>query len=99
MPSAYSPRTGWLYVPHENLCMDWESVQATGLAVPSDRPLDELTAELTKMLGDPGRRPTGIGEGAHLDAVAGLGRQAGSSEGLELVTGCVVERDADHAEL
>jgi hypothetical protein len=31
----------------------WESVQATGLAVPSDRPLDELTAELTRMLGDP----------------------------------------------
>lgn len=30
----------------------WESVQATGLAVPSDRPLDELTAELTRMLGD-----------------------------------------------
>ena len=31
----------------------WESVQATGLSVPSDRPLDELTAELTRMLGDP----------------------------------------------
>ncbi|GAA1967366.1 hypothetical protein GCM10009798_29620 [Nocardioides panacihumi] len=31
----------------------WESVQATGNAVPSDRPLDELTAELTRMLGDP----------------------------------------------
>jgi PQQ-dependent dehydrogenase (methanol/ethanol family) len=24
-PSAYSPNTGWLYVPHNNLCMDWES--------------------------------------------------------------------------
>src|SRR4051794_13048681 len=31
----------------------WEQVQATGLAVPTDRPLDELTAELTRMLGDP----------------------------------------------
>jgi PQQ-dependent dehydrogenase (methanol/ethanol family) len=27
-PSAYSPRTGMLYIPHENLCMDWENVQA-----------------------------------------------------------------------
>jgi PQQ-dependent dehydrogenase (methanol/ethanol family) len=24
-PSAFSPRTGLLYVPHLNLCMDWES--------------------------------------------------------------------------
>jgi PQQ-dependent dehydrogenase (methanol/ethanol family) len=24
-PSAYSPRTGLLYVPHNNLCMDWQS--------------------------------------------------------------------------
>jgi len=31
-PSAYSPRTGLLYVPHENLCMDWESVQANYIA-------------------------------------------------------------------
>lgn len=31
----------------------WEGVRAQGLAVPSDRPLDELTAELTRMLGDP----------------------------------------------
>ena len=23
-PSAYSPRTGLLYIPHVNLCMDWE---------------------------------------------------------------------------
>jgi PQQ-dependent dehydrogenase (methanol/ethanol family) len=27
-PSAYSPRTGLMYVPHNHLCMDWESVQA-----------------------------------------------------------------------
>src|SRR4051812_30499870 len=38
----------------------WESLQATGLAVPSDRPLGDLTAELTRMLGDP---DPGIREG------------------------------------
>jgi PQQ-dependent dehydrogenase (methanol/ethanol family) len=26
-PSAYSPRTGLVYIPHENICMDWESEQ------------------------------------------------------------------------
>jgi len=26
-PSAYSPLTGLLYIPHENMCMDWEDVQ------------------------------------------------------------------------
>lgn len=26
-PSAFSPITGLLYIPHENLCMDWEDVQ------------------------------------------------------------------------
>jgi lanthanide-dependent methanol dehydrogenase len=26
-PSAYSPQTGLMYIPHENLCMDWENVQ------------------------------------------------------------------------
>jgi PQQ-dependent dehydrogenase (methanol/ethanol family) len=26
-PSAFSPRTGLLYIPHANLCMDWEDVQ------------------------------------------------------------------------
>ena len=31
-PSAYSPRTGLLYIPHENLCMDWESVQSNYIA-------------------------------------------------------------------
>ena len=31
----------------------WQQVHATGLAVPTDRPLDDLTAELTRMLGDP----------------------------------------------
>lgn len=61
----------------------WESVQATGLAVPSDRPLDELTAELTRMLGDPDPQtredlavPTllaWIGRGVYDDLLAGLG--------------------------
>jgi PQQ-dependent dehydrogenase (methanol/ethanol family) len=32
MPSSYSPRTGLLYIPHENLCMDWESVQTNYIA-------------------------------------------------------------------
>ena len=31
-PSAFSPRTGYLYIPHENLCMDWENVQANYIA-------------------------------------------------------------------
>jgi glucose dehydrogenase len=26
-PSAYSPRTGLLYIPHINLCMDWQNLQ------------------------------------------------------------------------
>lgn len=31
-PSSYSPRTGMLYIPHENLCMDWEDVQTNYIA-------------------------------------------------------------------
>ena len=31
-PSAYSPRTGFLYMPHNNLCMDWEEVDASYIA-------------------------------------------------------------------
>jgi PQQ-dependent dehydrogenase (methanol/ethanol family) len=31
-PSAYSPRTGLMYIPHENLCMDWQNVQANYIA-------------------------------------------------------------------
>jgi PQQ-dependent dehydrogenase (methanol/ethanol family) len=31
-PSAFSPRTGLLYVPHQHLCMDWESVEANYIA-------------------------------------------------------------------
>ncbi|HST54141.1 MAG TPA: methanol/ethanol family PQQ-dependent dehydrogenase [Pyrinomonadaceae bacterium] len=31
-PSAYSPRTGLLYIPHQNLCMDEEGVEANYIA-------------------------------------------------------------------
>ena len=31
-PSAYSPRTGLLYVPHQNLCQDTEASQASYIA-------------------------------------------------------------------
>jgi alcohol dehydrogenase (cytochrome c) len=31
-PSAFSPQTGLLYIPHNNLCMDWESVQTSYIA-------------------------------------------------------------------
>ena len=31
-PSAYSPRTGLVYLPHANLCMDWASNEANYIA-------------------------------------------------------------------
>jgi PQQ-dependent dehydrogenase (methanol/ethanol family) len=31
-PAAYSPRTGLLYVPHNNLCMDYQGVEANYIA-------------------------------------------------------------------
>lgn len=31
-PSAYSPKTGWVYIPHNNLCMDWEGVEVSYIA-------------------------------------------------------------------
>ena len=31
-PSAYSPRTGFIYLPHQNLCMDSESTDANYIA-------------------------------------------------------------------
>src|SRR5690606_23843220 len=31
-PSAFSPRTGLLYIPHNNLCMDVQSVEANYIA-------------------------------------------------------------------
>ncbi len=72
----------------------WSQVQATGFEVPSDRPLDDLTAELTTMLGStqPEVRDgtafpalaTWIGRGVYDDLLAGLGdgMVAGLSVGL-----------------
>jgi lanthanide-dependent methanol dehydrogenase len=31
-PSAFSPRTGWLYIPKNHLCMDYEGVEANYIA-------------------------------------------------------------------
>ena len=31
-PSAFSPRTGFLYIPHNNLCMDFEGLEANYIA-------------------------------------------------------------------
>jgi lanthanide-dependent methanol dehydrogenase len=31
-PSAFSPQTGFLYIPHNNLCMDWEEVEVSYIA-------------------------------------------------------------------
>jgi lanthanide-dependent methanol dehydrogenase len=31
-PTAYSPRTGWLYVPHQNLTCDYEATEANYIA-------------------------------------------------------------------
>lgn len=31
-PSAFSPQTGLVYIPHQNLCMDWEGVEANYIA-------------------------------------------------------------------
>jgi hypothetical protein len=30
--AAYSPRTGLLYIPHQNLCMDMEGLEANYIA-------------------------------------------------------------------
>jgi glucose dehydrogenase len=31
-PSAWSPRTGLLYLPHVNMCMDWQSAEVNYIA-------------------------------------------------------------------
>ena len=72
----------------------WDKVQATGLAVPSDRPLDELTAELTRMLGDTDpelregiARPTlttWIHRGVYDDLLGGLGDGMATGLGVGL---------------
>lgn len=78
----------------------WEQVAASGLAVPQDRPLDDLTAELTRMLGDtdPGARDgtayptlaTWVERGVYDDLLSGLGD--GMAAGLGVGLG---ERDTD----
>lgn len=72
----------------------WSQVQATGFEVPSDRPLDDLTAELTTMLGSTDAEirdgtalpalATWIERGVYDDLLAGLGdgMVAGLSVGL-----------------
>lgn len=83
-------------MPHQY----WKQVHASGLAVPSDRPLDDLTAELTRMLGDtdPETRDgtayptlaTWVGRGVYDDLLVGLGD--GMAAGLGVGLG---ERDTD----
>ena len=73
----------------------WQQVHAEGLAVPSDRPLDELTADLTRMLGDPDPAlrdgtayptlTTWIDRGVYDDLLAGLGD--GMAAGLRVGLG------------
>lgn len=72
----------------------WQAVLATGVDVPRDRPLDELTAELVGMLGhpDPRRRDriaytvlaSWIGLGVYDDLLVGIGDglAAGLRQGL-----------------
>ena len=78
----------------------WRQVHAEGLAVPSDRPLAELTAELTRMLGDPDPAlrdgtayptlTTWIERGVYDDLLSGLGD--GMAAGLRVGIG---EQDDD----
>ena len=73
----------------------WKQVHADGLAVPSDRPLDDLTAELTRMLGspDPALRDgtayptlaTWVERGVYDDLLGGLGD--GMAAGLRVGIG------------
>ncbi len=73
----------------------WQDVLSKGLAVPEDRPLDDLTAELTTMLGspDPEQRDgtaypalsTWIDRGVYDDLLSGLGD--GMAAGLTIGLG------------
>ena len=73
----------------------WQAVLADGLTVPDERPLDEMTVELTEMLGspDPDVRDglafpvlaTWIDEGVYDDLLTGLGD--GMAVGLERAVG------------
>jgi hypothetical protein len=78
----------------------WSQVKATGLAVPDDRPLAELTTELTSMLGSPDPQmrdglayptlATWIDRGVYDDLIVGLGD--GMAAGLVVGLG---EQDTD----
>lgn len=83
----------------------WQEILSTGLAVPNDRPLGDLTAELTIMLGspDPEQRDgtaypalaTWIDRGVYDDLLSGLGdgMAAGLTVGLgEVGTDSVFRR-------
>ena len=75
--------------------MFWERVKANGLKVPDDRPLADLTTELTTMLGDPDPRQrdgiayptlaTWVSEGVYDDLLQGLGD--GMAAGLDVGLG------------
>lgn len=72
----------------------WRQVSASGLSVPSDRPLGDLTAELTAMLGDPDPEtrdglayPTlsaWIARGVYDDLLPGLGDGMAAGLGVGL---------------
>ena len=78
----------------------WSQVKATGLAVPDDRPLTELTTELTTMLGSPDSHvrdglayptlTTWVDRGVYDDLLIGLGD--GMAAGLAVGLG---EQDTD----
>jgi PQQ-dependent dehydrogenase (methanol/ethanol family) len=61
-PSSFSPRTGLVYMPHNNMCMDWESVQANYIAG-----TPYIGAEVRMIAGPGGHK----GELAAWDIVAG----------------------------
>jgi PQQ-dependent dehydrogenase (methanol/ethanol family) len=61
-PSAFSPQTGLMYIPHENLCMDWKDTQVSYIA---GTPF--VGAEVVSKAGPGGNR----GEFTAWDPVAG----------------------------
>lgn len=72
----------------------WEQVKANGLKVPDDRPLSELTTELTEMLGDPDPAvrdgiayptlATWVGDGVYDELLQGLGDGMATGLGVGL---------------
>jgi hypothetical protein len=79
-PSAFSKATGLLYVPHNNLCMDWETKPVNYIA---GTPYIGVNPRFYPgqggnagefMAWDPGRPAQGLD---HQGALAGLGRRGG----------------------